>query len=111
MTVAEFMRQVYAVAASSSICGIPALRRLTSTTVNLRLDLVTGDFIDIFFNEQTDTLAYAVIRYDKRVFGADNTGGWHIHPWHRPGSHEALSGPMPFAAFVEDVERHLRDQG
>ena len=62
VTLAEFERQVYAVAAASPICGVPLLRRLTPTSVNLRLDIVTDDFIDVFFNEQTDTLAYAVIR-------------------------------------------------
>jgi len=30
---------------------------LTPTSVNLRLDIVTGDFIGVFFNEQIDTLA------------------------------------------------------
>ncbi len=110
MTLVEFERQVYAVAAASPICGIPLLRRLTPTSVNLRLDIVTGDFIDVFFNEQTDTLAYAVIHDGKRIFGADNTGGWHIHPWLQPANHEALAVPMSFGNFVETVEKHLQNE-
>ena len=109
MTLAEFERQVYAVAAASPICGVPLLRRLTPTSVNLRLDIATGDFIDVFFNEQTDTLAYAVSHDGKRVFGADNTGGWHIHPWLRPANHEALAGSMSFDNFVETVEKYLQN--
>jgi hypothetical protein len=109
VTLVEFERQVYAVAATSSICGVPLLRRLTPTSVNLRLDIVTGDFIDVFCNEQTDTLAYAVIRDGKRIFGADNTGGWHIHPWHRPTGHETLREPMSFDAFVEAIEKWLQN--
>jgi len=108
MTLDEFERQIYAVAAASPICGVPLLRRLTPTSINFRLDIVTGDFIDVFFNEQTDTLAYAVIRDGKRIYGADNTGGWHTHPWHRPLSHEALSEPMSFAEFVAAIERWLQ---
>jgi hypothetical protein len=109
MTLTEFERQVYAVAATAPICGVPLLRRLTPTSVNLRLDIVTGDFIDVFFNEQTDTQAYAVIREGRRIFGADNTGGWHIRPWHRPTSHESLPEPMSFDAFVEAIERWLQN--
>ena len=109
MTLVEFERQVYAVAAASPICGVPLLRRLTPTSVNLRLDIVTDDFIDAFFNEQTDTLAYAVIRDGKRIFGADNTGGWHVHPWHRPASHESLPEPMSFHAFVDAIEKWLQN--
>ena len=109
MTLAEFERQVYAVAAASPICGVPLLRRLTPTSVNFRLDIATGDFIDVFFNDQTDTLAFAVIRDGKRIYGADNTGGWHTHPWHRPLSHEALSGAMLFGDFVDAVEKYLQN--
>ena len=109
MTLVEFERQVYAVAAASPICGVPLLRRLTPTSVNLRLDIVTGDFIDVFFNEQTYTLAYAVIRDGKRIFGADNTGGWHTHPWQRPTSHESLPEPMSFDTFVGAIERWLQN--
>jgi hypothetical protein len=63
MTLTEFERQVYAVAATSPICGVPLLRRLTPTSVNLRLDIGTGDFIDVFFNEQIDTLACEISNY------------------------------------------------
>ena len=109
MTLVEFGRQVSAVAAASPICGVPLLRRLTPTSVNLRLDMGTGDFIDVFCNQQTDTLAYAVIHDGKRIFGADNTGGWHIHPWHWPTGHEALPEPMSFDAFVKAIERWLQN--
>lgn len=107
MTLAEFRRQVYAVAATSPICGVPLVRRLTSTSINLRVDILTGDFIDAFYNEQTDTVAYAVIRDGKRVFGADNTGGWHIHSWDRPMSHTNLPGPWQFVEFIEAVEKQV----
>jgi len=45
MTLAEFERQVFAVATASPICGIPVVRRLTPTSINLRLDVTTGGFI------------------------------------------------------------------
>ena len=51
MTLAEFERQVFAVATASPICGIPVIRRLTLTSVNLRLSVTAGGFIDVFYNE------------------------------------------------------------
>lgn len=80
MTLTEFERQAFAIALASPICGIPVVRRLTSTSINLRVEVTIGGFIDAFYNEQTATMAYALIQQGKRTFGADNTGGWHVHP-------------------------------
>lgn len=76
MTLTEFEQQVFAAALASPICDIPIVRRLTPTTINLRLSITTSGFIDAFYNEKTGTMAFALIRQNRRVFGADNTGGW-----------------------------------
>lgn len=104
MTLADFEQQVFAGAMASSLCGIPVLRRLSATSINLRIDLATGGFIDAFYNEQTGTTAFALIQQSRRVFGADNTGGWHLHPFHDPSLHVELSQPMSFAGFVAEIE-------
>jgi hypothetical protein len=88
------------VALTSSICDIPSVRPLTPTAINLRVPITTGGFVDAFYNEQTGTMAFAFIRQGQRVFGADNTGGWHVHPFAGPGRHDLLPEPMTFAAFV-----------
>ncbi len=105
MTLAEFAQQVFAVAVSSPICGIPIIRRLSPTSINLRVDVVRSGFIDVFSNEQTGTTAYTLIRQGRRVFGADNTGGWHVHPFADPQRHDPLPDAMTFAEFVAEVER------
>lgn len=105
MTLDEFQRQIVAVALASSICEIPTIRRLTATFINVRVNLVTGEFIDTFYNEQTSTVAFALIRGEERIFGADNTGGWHIHPFDAPARHDPLPGPMTFAEFVAAIEK------
>lgn len=107
MTLAEFERQIYAVAAASLICGVPLIRRLTATSINLRIDVVSGGFIDAFYNEQTDTTAYTWIQRGRRVFGADNTGGWHLHPFNAPQQHQALSGAITFQDFVAAIEQRV----
>jgi hypothetical protein len=101
----EFEQQVFSVALASPICGVPAVRRLTATSIALRIDVITGGFVDAFYNEQTGTTAFALIRDGRRVFGADNTGGWHLHPYSNPDSHIPLAGAMAFKSFVIELER------
>ena len=104
MTLAEFEQQIFAVAIHSPICDIPAVRRLTSTSISLRVNIASGGFIDAFYNERTDTMAFAFIRAGQRLFGVDNTGGWHIHPFSDPDRHDPLAGPLLFAEFVDEIE-------
>jgi len=105
MTLGEFLQQVFAIAVASPVCGIPVIRRLTLTSVNVRLDVTTGGFIDAFYNERTGTTAYTLIRQGQPTFGADNTGGWHVHPFDVPDHHDPLPAPLSFAEFVSVIER------
>jgi hypothetical protein len=106
MTLAEFQRLVFDTALASPICSIPVVRRLTATSINLRVEVTTGGFIDVFYNEETHTTAFALILADHRVFGADNTGGWHVHPFDDPERHHPLPGEMSFAEFVTLIEQY-----
>jgi hypothetical protein len=105
VTLLEFEREILRVAMASPLCGIPTIRRLTATSINLRLNVTTGDFIDAFYNEHTGTTAFALIQQGQRIFGADNTGRWHVHPFADPTRHDPLSAPMSFAEFVAEIER------
>ncbi len=107
MKLAEFEKQVYDAATDSSICGVPIIRRLTSTAINIRLSVSTGGFIDAFHNEQTGTTAFTLIYEDRRIFGADNTGNWHIHPFNNPDLHVPIQKAMSFAEFVAEIEKHF----
>jgi len=60
-------------------------------------------FIDVFFNSDTDRIAYALIMNNKRIFGADNTGGWHVHPIDNPQEHINRE-EMSFVNFLKEVE-------
>lgn len=104
MTISDFLHDLHTVADSSPICGIPAIRRLTASAINLRIPVSSGQFIDAFFNEQTGRTAFAFIENEKRLFGADNTGGWHVHPFDDPSQHHMIEGPMAFRNFIEQVE-------
>jgi hypothetical protein len=91
------------------LCGVPSVRDLSPTSVAIRVPVTSGGFVDAFFNEQTGTIAFALIQEGKRIFGADNTGGWHVHPFDDPEKHEKLSGEMAFATFVAAIEQHSSD--
>ena len=106
MNLNEFEQHVYDVALGSSLCDIPTLHRLTATSVNLRVDLFSGGFIEAFCNERTGTTAFALIRGRRRVYGADSTGGWHVHPFADPAQHVPLQEAISFAEFVAEIERH-----
>jgi len=107
MSLAEFEQQILAVAMASPTCRIPAVRRLSSTSISLRVGISPGGFIDAFYNEQTGTTAFALILEGHRAFGVDNTGGWHVHPFSDPNQHDPMANPMSFAEFVLEVERQL----
>jgi hypothetical protein len=110
MTLIEFEHDIYAVATASSICDIPTIRRLTSTSINLRINVTMGGFIEAFYNAHTGTVAFAWIYDGQRAFGADNTGGWHTHPFEAPESHNAVSEPVTFAHFVAELERYATSE-
>ncbi|MCX7839556.1 MAG: hypothetical protein N2559_08905, partial [Anaerolineae bacterium] len=73
MTLDEFERIVFQTAYESSLCGVPLIRRLTPTSETIRVPLISGEFVDAFYNAETGTTAFALIRDRKRIFGADNT--------------------------------------
>lgn len=107
MTLFEFEQQVFQIALASQVCDIPVVRRLTATSINLRVNVTLGGFIDVFYNELTGTTAFALIVGDRRVFGADNAGGWHVHPFESPEQHIRMSGEMSFAEFVTAIKNRV----
>jgi hypothetical protein len=109
MTLHDFEQEIVAVALASDLCDIPIILRLTASAIKLRVALLPGGFIDAFYNEETGTTAFAWIRNERRVFGADNTGGWHLHPFSNPRLHETLSEPLSFQEFVAAIEQHVRN--
>jgi len=107
MKVNDFIYEIFVTAEASPICGIPGIRRLTETSVNIRLPITDSQFIDAFHNEFTRRTAFVLIKNNQRIFGADNTGGWHIHPFQDPARHDPLNAPMTFQQFIQSIESHL----
>jgi len=61
-------------------------------------------FLEVYFNEQTGTTAFALIEDDQRIWGVDydELRGWHVHPFGHPDQHEDVASMTP-----EDVVERL----
>jgi len=73
----------------------------------MRASLADASFIEAFFNEATNKTAYAWVKEGQRILGADNTRGWHLHPFASPSVHISAEQPITFAEFLRKVEKHL----
>ena len=62
-------------------------------------------FLRVYFNETTDTIAFALIENKQRIWGIDrdNRRGWHLHPIDNPTQHVSIS-PLS----VSDIIAHLQ---
>ncbi len=102
LTPDAFASRIIDACAGSDVVEDYDLQIHENVVVRSRIRLIHG-FIDVYKNFQTDTTAYAWIADEARVFGADNTGGWHRHPYGRVAEHEPCE-PVGIESFLEDVE-------
>jgi len=65
-----------------------------------RAVLKKGRFLQVYFNEQTGTTAFALIEEEKRIWGIDfdNLRGWHLHSLENPDSHQNME-----AKAIEEI--------
>lgn len=76
-----------------------------NVVLRARMELTRG-FIDVYRNFETGTTAYAWVVDEERVYGADNTGGWHRHPIETPDDHVDCD-PVDLPSFVRQVESFI----
>ncbi len=87
LTLETFEARVTSACAASPIVTGVSLVESGVTWLHLRAHLIDGSFVDAFYafyNEATGKTAFALIKDARRVFGADNRGGWHWHPFETP---------------------------
>lgn len=80
----------------------------TPRVARIRVFLVNFTFLDIYYNQKTGTTTFAQIRRDQRIFGADNTKGWHWHPLDDPSKHLESDEEITFDEFFREVERNVK---
>jgi len=60
-------------------------------------------FLQIYFNERTKTIAFALIKEEQRLWGIDfdSLRGWHVHPLENSKDHIAIS-PKNIKKIVQE---------
>jgi hypothetical protein len=79
--------------------------RTEAVVVKGRVVLENERFLQVYFNEQTGTTAFALIEDEQRIWGADydSLRGWHVHPPDHPDEHQDVD-PMTPDEVVEALE-------
>jgi len=78
---------------------------LEEPVLKLRVHLGASLFVDVFLNAETGKTSFALIKDGQRIFGVDNTRGWHLHPFANPERH-CPRDEMSFASFLWQVEEN-----
>lgn len=107
LTLEAFEDQVSSVCAASLSVTSISIVASGVTWVHIRAYLQDGSFVDAFFNEATGKTAFALIKDENRIFGADNTGGWHWHLFESPESHTVAPDEIRFEEFLARIEERL----
>jgi hypothetical protein len=70
-------------------------------------------FIDIFYAIRTGKISFAVVKEGERVFGIDNLGSWHCHPFRKPQNHVPVDEPSieEIVSQCASAIRELKQEG
>ena len=105
LTAQEVYRHLIDASAQSAlVTGIEPLL-LEEPMLKLRAHVGTLAFIDVFFNAESGKTSFALIKEGQRIFGADNTRGWYLHPFGSPEGHHPCA-EISFAGFLRHVEQN-----
>jgi len=102
--VEEFERHLEAVCLELSFVKSMAIFASTESSNLWRVTLSDDSFIDVYYGEITGKISFAHIKDGRRVFGADNAGGWHWHPREAPDSHILSASEITIEEFMKELE-------
>ena len=74
--------------------------------VKSRIFLIDESFVEIYYNSDNGKISFALIKDKERIFGADNLGFWHIHPFDNPEKHIKCD-EIKLEMFIEKVKDKL----
>lgn len=84
---------------------VKVLTEVTGEIHKLWVHVGAYGFVEVFWNVETGKTSFALIHSGRRVFGADNTRGWHLHPFNDPEGHVPC-GAMSLESFLRQVDTH-----
>ncbi len=71
-----------------------------------RVMLQKSMFLEVYYNEMTETIAFALIEEQRRIWGIDkdNIRDWHIHPLDDPTKHTSIK-PLSVFELIETLSK------
>jgi len=78
--------------------------------IKLRINLTPNSCIDLYFNEDTETITSALIMDKRRIFGINGyprRGQWHLHPMESVQEHMRVK-PMSIRKIIEEYVAVVR---
>ena len=83
---------------------VGATRWSPTRTCAINNSLENNFFLQVYFNAQTETTAFALIKEDKRAWGIDfdSIRGWHLHPVENPDDHLIIE-----TKTIKEIIAHL----
>lgn len=78
--------------------------------INGRVVLAGEMFLNVYYNEITETIAFALIKNEKRIWGIDKDSirDWHIHPLNDPEQHESIQ-PVTIFDIIGKLKNILKN--
>jgi len=79
-------------------------------SIKLRINMATNSYIDLYFNEDTETVTSALVMDGSRVLGINGYprgGQWHLHPAESVQEHVRVK-PMGIRTIVEEYVAVVR---
>ena len=74
--------------------------------VKCRIFLIDDSFVEVYYNFENGKTSFALIKNNCRIFGADNLGFWHTHPFSDPEKH-IKSHEIKIEDFIKKIKDKL----
>lgn len=108
MSLDEFELRVRSACSVSPVVERVTIFASTESSILWRIQFRDGSFADVYYSESTGKTSFALIKGNKRIFGADNADGWHWHPSEDPEAHVPSPTEISFEEFLKKLELRLK---
>ena len=91
--------------------GLPKLEVVEERfgSIKLRVSLTHNARIELYFNEDTETITSALVVNEKRIFGINGyprVGRWHLHPEENVQRHMRIK-PMTIKRIIKEYVKAI----
>jgi hypothetical protein len=102
MNALDFLKEAIKTLSEYDFISSIEIQLLDEPVAKIKTVLTGNSFMTIFYNAETRRTSFALIKNNKRIYGADNTKNWHVHPFESPDSHIETE-PVILTEFLETL--------